>query len=151
MDRKRRGSFEEIIFPKITNGADQYSFYNGFETSSNQSSPRESQGEHGEQQTTNAQTPLNSPPALVSAHDYGIETICYTPKLVKSLMHRRVIRISSGGVHNICIIESQSACILKDVYHAFKEGKFTDVIFKGFYQTESTLSKITSDNEKGNQ
>lgn len=90
--------------------------------------------------------PLNSPPALVSAHDYGIETIAYTPKLVKSLMHKKVIRISSGGVHNICIVEPKPSCILKDVYNAFKEGKFVDVTFKGFYQIE----RASPDNEKGN-
>jgi hypothetical protein len=90
--------------------------------------------------------PLNSPPALVSAHDYGIETIAYTPKLVKSLMHKRVIRISSGGVHNICIVEAKPSCILKDVYSALKEGKFTDVIFKGFYQIE----RSQYDTDKGN-
>lgn len=91
--------------------------------------------------------PLNSPPALVSAHDYGIETIAYTPKLVKSLMHKRVIRISSGGVHNICIVEAKPSCILKDVYCSFKESKFTDVIFKGFYQIE----RAVLDSDKGNQ
>ena len=53
-------------------------------------------------------------------------------------MHRRVIRISSGGVHNICIVEAKPSCILKEVYHAFKENKFTDVIFKGFYYTDTT-------------
>lgn len=63
-------------------------------------------------------------------------------------MHRRVIRISSGGVHNICIIEAQPSCILKDVYLSLKDSKFTDVIFKGFYTTEQ-LRGIDSD--KGNQ
>lgn len=80
--------------------------------------------------------PLMSPPPLYSANDYGIETICYTPKLVKSLMHRKVIKISSGGVHNICIVESQSACVFKDVYQCFMQDKFTDVVFKGFYTTD---------------
>jgi len=80
--------------------------------------------------------PLNSPPPLCSANDDGIETICFSPNLVKSLMHRKVIRISSGGVHNICIVEAKPSNILKDVYMAFKQEKFTDVIFKGFYTTE---------------
>ena len=74
-----------------------------------------------------------SPPPVASANDYGIDTISYSPKLVKSLMHRKVIRISSGGVHNICIVESQPSCILKDVYQVFMNGKFTDVVFQGFY------------------
>jgi len=64
-------------------------------------------------------TSLMSPPPLYSANDYGIETICQTPKLVKSLMHKKVIRISSGGVHNICIVEAKPSCILSDVYQAF--------------------------------
>ena len=81
-------------------------------------------------------SPLMSPPPLQSANDYGIETICQAPKLVKSLMHRKVIRISSGGVHNICIVESKPSCILTDVYHCFMNGKFTDVVFKGFFMTQ---------------
>ena len=81
-------------------------------------------------------SPLMSPPPLQSANDYGIETICQAPKLVKSLMHRKVIRISSGGVHNICIVESKPSCILTDVYHSFMNGKFTDIVFKGFFMTQ---------------
>ena len=50
-------------------------------------------------------------------------------------MHRKVIRISSGGVHNICIVEAQPSCILTDVYTSFMNCQFTDVIFKGFYTT----------------
>lgn len=46
-----------------------------------------------------------SPPPLYSANDYGIDNICLYPKLIKSLMHKKVIKISSGGVHNICIVE----------------------------------------------
>ena len=57
-----------------------------------------------------------SPPPLYSANDYGIEKIEQVPKLVKSLMHKKVIRISSGGVHNICIVEAKPCCILKDIY-----------------------------------
>ena len=86
-------------------------------------------------------SPLMSPPPVQSANDYGIETICYAPKLVKSLMHRKVIRISSGGVHNICIVESKPSCILKDVYMAFMNGKFTDVVFSGFYSTSQPKSE----------
>jgi len=85
-----------------------------------------------------------SPPPLYSANDYGIETICYTPKLVKSLMHRKVIKISSGGVHNICIVESQPACVFKDVYQCFMQDKFTDVVFKGFYTTHDEEAKQES-------
>ena len=145
IERKRKGTWEDIAFPRITITNDQYSCMSGFE--SNNSSPRESaRGEDshrerhmgaGPEENNNVgmATPLMSPPPLYSANDYGIETICYTPKLVKSLMHRKVIRISSGGVHNICIVEAKPSCILKDVYKAFIEKKFTDVIFKGFHQT----------------
>lgn len=51
-------------------------------------------------------------------------------------MHRKVIRISSGGVHNICIVESKPSCILTDVYNSFMNGLFTDVIFTGFFTTK---------------
>jgi len=50
-------------------------------------------------------------------------------------MHRKVIKISSGGVHNICIVESKPSCILSDVYQSFMQNKFCNVIFKGFYST----------------
>jgi hypothetical protein len=50
-------------------------------------------------------------------------------------MHRKVIKISSGGVHNICIVEPQPSSLLEDVYKQFINGLYTDVVFKGFYQT----------------
>lgn len=55
--------------------------------------------------------PLLSPPPLYSTEDYKIDAMQFTPKLVKSLMHRKVIKISSGGVHNICIVEPKSNVI----------------------------------------
>lgn len=76
-----------------------------------------------------------SPPPLYSSNDYGIDKTEQVPKLVKSLMHKKVIRISSGGVHNICIVEAKSSCILRDVYLSFMQSKFTNLVFKGFYQT----------------
>lgn len=78
-------------------------------------------------------TPLMSPPPLYSANDYGIEKIEQVPKLVKSLMHKKVIRISSGGVHNICIVEAKPTWILRDIYTNFMQGRFTNVVFRGFY------------------
>lgn len=147
----------------------------GFESSNSiSSSPRESsrngadseragsahkQPMHGgpgapdaQQQDENANvamvSPLMSPPPLQSANDYGIETICQAPKLVKSLMHRKVIRISSGGVHNICIVESKPSCILVDVYNSFMNAKFTDVIFKGFFTTQQPRD-AAADNHPG--
>ena len=61
-------------------------------------------------------SPLMSPPPLYSTDDYKIDGMQLTPKLVKSLMHRKVIKISSGGVHNICIVEPQPSSLLEDVY-----------------------------------
>ena len=62
-------------------------------------------------------------------------------------MHRKVIKISSGGVHNICIVEPQSSSLLEDVYKQFMNGLYTDVVFKGFYQTfdQSANSSTVSD------
>ena len=48
-------------------------------------------------------------------------------------MHRKVIKISSGGVHNICIIEGYPSSIMQDIYASFMQSKYTDVVFKGFY------------------
>jgi hypothetical protein len=79
--------------------------------------------------------PLLSPPPLYSANDYGIDSCCLAPKLLKSLMHRKVIKISSGGVHNICIVEPYPSSIMQDVYLSFMHSSYTDVIFKGFYST----------------
>lgn len=61
-------------------------------------------------------SPLMSPPPLYSTDDYKIDGMQLTPKLVKSLMHRKVIKISSGGVHNICIVEPQPSALLEDIY-----------------------------------
>ena len=62
---------------------------------------------------------LMSPPPLLSANDYGIDQICMQPKLIKSLMHRKVIKISSGGVHNICIVEPYPSSLMQDIYVNF--------------------------------
>ena len=73
-----------------------------------------------------------------------------TPKLVKSLMHRKVIKISSGGVHNICIVEPNSNKIVEDVYKQYIQELCTDVVFKGFFQTfdENKLTgNVESDEE----
>ena len=53
--------------------------------------------------------------------------------LVKSLMHRKVIKISSGGVHNICLVEPQPSSLMEDIYKNYMSGLYTNVIFKGFY------------------
>ena len=59
---------------------------------------------------------MPSPPPIYCPDDYKIDNMQMTPKLVKSLMHRKVIKISSGGVHNICIVEPNSNKIVEDVY-----------------------------------
>ena len=63
-------------------------------------------------------------------------------------MHRKVIKISSGGVHNICIVEPQQSSLLEEVYKQFVNGLYTDVVFKGFYQT---FNKQSSDHEQMSQ
>lgn len=78
---------------------------------------------------------LNSPPSLHSPQDYGIDATCMHPKLVKSLLLRKIIKISSGGVHNICIVEPLPNTVMQDVYQSFIQSKYTDVTFKGFYST----------------
>lgn len=54
-------------------------------------------------------------------------------------MHRRVTKIASGGVHNICVVEpNPQATVAQDVYLLnFVQARFTDVVFKGFYSTGS--------------
>jgi hypothetical protein len=69
--------------------------------------------------------------------DYGLEMPQMVPRLVKWLMHRRVTKIASGGVHNICVVEpSPQSTVAQDVYLMnFVQARFTDVVFKGFYTT----------------
>lgn len=76
---------------------------------------------------------LLTPPPLYSTEDYKIDGMQFTPQLVKSLMHRKVIKISSGGVHNICIVEHYPSYLQEDIYKQFMNGLYTDVEFKGFY------------------
>lgn len=70
----------------------------------------------------------------------------FSPQLVKSLMHRKVIKISSGGVHNICIVEPQPCSLLEDVYQKYIHNKYTDVIFKGFYNMSEPINESTHSN-----
>ena len=141
-EKRRRDSFEEIVLPKISTHGDQYSFMSGAD--SDRSDENSIQNENILDIETNKEnsnalmlgtSPLMSPPPLYSTDDYKIDGMQLTPKLVKSLMHRKVIKISSGGVHNICIVEPQPSSLLEDVYKQFINSLYTDVIFKGFYQT----------------
>ncbi len=56
-------------------------------------------------------------------------------------MHRKVIKISSGGVHNICIVEPYPSSIMQEVYQSFMQGKYSDVVFQGFYSTVDTTTQ----------
>jgi hypothetical protein len=140
-EKRRRDSFEDIVLPKISNmNGDQYSFMSGADSDR---SDENSVGLDIETHKSNSgdivnthmsgASPLMTPPPLYSTDDYKIDGMQLTPKLVKSLMHRKVIKISSGGVHNICIVEPQPSSLLEDVYKQFMNGLYTDVIFKGFY------------------
>lgn len=68
-----------------------------------------------------------------------------TPKLVQSLMHKKVVKISSGGVHNSCIVEPSSGGLLEQVYNHFMTNQFTDVVFKGFFNTQPESSDGSPD------
>lgn len=57
------------------------------------------------------------------------ESVSLVPKLIKSLMHRRVLKISSGGVHNICVVDPYPNHLPRDLYKSFMKSKFTDVCF----------------------
>lgn len=57
-------------------------------------------------------------------------------------MHKRVIKISSGGVHNICIVEAHQNSIQEEVFKKLMNSQYTDVVFKGFYSTYSSPSSV---------
>lgn len=65
---------------------------------------------------------LNSPPPLYNTEDYKIDGMQFSPQLVKSLMHRKVIKISSGGVHNICIVEPQPCDLMEEIYRQYVDN-----------------------------
>ena len=135
-----------------TNG-DQYSFMSGADSEFHDDNSCKDEHIIDAEKNENMQSaalPLQSPPPLYSTDDYKIDGMQLTPQLVKSLMHRKVIKISSGGVHNICIVEPQPSALMEDTYNQFMKGLYTDVVFKGFYQTydansyESKISGNTS-------
>ncbi|CDW71651.1 e3 ubiquitin-protein ligase herc2 [Stylonychia lemnae] len=153
---RRKRSFEDIVFPKNSIDSNPYSFM----SNSNDSPPdtpaneRKNMGFDTSQQMTLQSmddcNPLNSPPSLFTPQpqDYGIDSQCMQPRLIKSLMHRKIIKISSGGVHNICIVDPYPSSIMQDVYQSFMQSKYTDVIFKGFYTTfeNNNMSSSMSSN-----
>lgn len=149
-EKRRRDSFEDIQIPRnLGNQGDQYGLNfscieseRSVEHSPNGDEERVAQSREpvndqptgaGNDAPMQGVSPLLSPPPLYSTDDYKIDNMQMTPKLVKSLMHRRVIKISSGGVHNICIVEPNYNRIAEDVYRQYIRGLCTDVVFKGFY------------------
>jgi hypothetical protein len=60
-------------------------------------------------------------------------------------MHRKVIKISSGGVHNICIVEPHPCSLVEEVYKQYIDCLYTDVVFQGFH---STLDLNTTENSQ---
>ncbi len=55
------------------------------------------------------------------------------PKLVPSLLPFKVLKMASGGVHNICIMEKQPFSLICDLYHQFMENVLTDFTIKVRY------------------
>lgn len=66
-------------------------------------------------------------------------------------MHRKVIKISSGGVHNICIVEPNNNKIVEDVYRQYIEGLCTDVVFRGFIQTFDEQRLLGNQNDNSDE
>ena len=94
-----------MILPKISEvNAEQYSFMSGAD-SDHEDNIFEEHDKRNETNNENHNNTLSTPPPLYNTEDYKIDGMQFTPQLVKSLMHKRVIKISSGGVHNICIVE----------------------------------------------
>lgn len=48
------------------------------------------------------------------------------PKLVSSLLSKKVLSLASGGVHNIIVTENPPRSISTDLYSFFKKPQFTD-------------------------
>ena len=51
------------------------------------------------------------------------------PKLVSSLLNKRVISVACGGVHNVVVAEPPPRSIALDIYPYFKQPQFTDFTF----------------------
>lgn len=52
------------------------------------------------------------------------------PRLINSLLSRKVISIACGGVHNVAVVESMPYTLASDLYYCYKKGLFTDITFK---------------------
>jgi len=78
------------------------------------------------------------------------ESVSLVPKLIKSLMHRRVIKISSGGVHNIWIVEPYPNHLPSDLYKWFMKNKFTDVCFV-FRERNYCIREQSNEEDKINE
>ena len=78
------------------------------------------------------------------------ESVSLVPRLIKSLMHLRVNKISSGGVHNICIVEPYPNHLNSDLYKWFMKNKYTDVWF-AFKERSYSIKDPNIDLEKLNE
>jgi len=163
LDQKGKRCWDSIIYPKPQPDAPSYSFMS---CADSQGSPPSSRNLHIHiysniakdrskeiDKTEQEEGPsvldyghlmssdANFTPMNYTHQEYGIEQICNTPRLVKSLLHRKVIKISSGGVHNICVVEPYPMSLFNDIYASFMQNKFTDIVFKGFYSPSQSSSQ----------
>ena len=52
-----------------------------------------------------------------------------TPKIIRSLVSKNVLKISSGGVHNLAIVEENNNSLQASIYMTFITGAHTDFNF----------------------
>lgn len=83
----------QIVFPKLDRPSSMLDMDDYSPRAADHPQPNE------EEEKPDAMVNPASPP------DYGLEMPQMVPRLVKWLMHRRVTKIASGGVHNICVVE----------------------------------------------
>jgi hypothetical protein len=138
----------QIVFPKPHGLGRAPSVSDSFAAGDNSyyESPRD--GGHNQMGTDDEVLGAQANPPVVSPPEYGLETPQMNPRLVRSLMHRRVSKIASGGVHNICVVEpNPQTTVAQDIYLMnFVQARYTDVTFKGFYSTQNTASASSHGN-----
>lgn len=93
--------------------------------------------------------PTGTIPHLNIFEEKQKESVSLVPRLIKSLMHLRVNKISSGGVHNICIVEPYPNHLNSDLYKCFMKNKYTDVCFV-FKEKSYSIKEPNIDLEKLN-
>ena len=57
--------------------------------------------------------------------------VCYhpVPKLISSILYKKVYSIACGGVHNIIVTDPHPRSIAMDLYRYYKQPQFTDFTF----------------------